>query len=118
IDFTALVTGEGESPLAAVVPRRPRLIGSTLVELLVVVFILGVLVALLLPAIQQAREAARRIECQGQLRQWGVALDLHEQSRGKYPPGYRTATPAGTCIGFLLPYVEQQTSNYDTTQDW
>ena len=87
-------------------------------ELLVVVFILGVFVALLLPAIQHAREAARRIECQGQLRQWGVALDLHEQGRGKYPPGYRTATPTGTCIAFLLPYIEQQTANYETALNW
>ena len=87
-------------------------------ELLVVVFVLGALVAMLLPALQQARESARRALCQSQLRQWGVALNLHEQARGKYPPGYRTATPAGTCIAFLLPYVEQLSSNYDTAQDW
>jgi prepilin-type N-terminal cleavage/methylation domain-containing protein/prepilin-type processing-associated H-X9-DG protein len=102
----------------AAVPIRRKAFGFTLVELLVVLFILGVLAAILLPAIQWAREAARRCQCQSQLRQWGTALALHEQLHGKYPPGYRLVSPTGTCIAFLLPYVEQQPLAYDLARDW
>jgi prepilin-type N-terminal cleavage/methylation domain-containing protein/prepilin-type processing-associated H-X9-DG protein len=109
--------------LATLVPRRrrpaqrvPR--GFTLVELLVSVFIIGVVIAILLPAIQMAREAARRVQCQSQLRQWGVALEQHVQTRGKYPPGYRMVSPTGTCIAPLLPFLEQEATNYDPALDW
>jgi prepilin-type N-terminal cleavage/methylation domain-containing protein len=66
---------------------RSSRLGFTLVELLVVIAIIGVLVALLLPAIQAAREAARRTQCSNQLRQIGIALQNHENSFKVFPTG-------------------------------
>jgi prepilin-type N-terminal cleavage/methylation domain-containing protein/prepilin-type processing-associated H-X9-DG protein len=97
---------------------RPRPVrGFTLIELLVVIAIIGVLVALLLPAVQAAREAARRSKCANHLRQLGVALANYESALGSYPLGGLPApTVANGCCRLrgawsaqakLLPFLEQ-----------
>src|SRR5437762_5207755 len=102
---------------------RPCSRGFTLVELLVVIAIIGVLVALLLPAVQVAREAARRMQCSNNLKQIGLALQNHHDTMKVFPPGQIHTTTSGepytTTWGIeLLTYLEQANlqARYDKTQ--
>jgi len=88
---------------------RSRCPGFTLVELLVVIAIIGILVALLLPAIQAAREAARRTQCTNQLRQIGIAIQTHHDLKGHFPPGRNSNDQYGVSWAYyLLPQLEEQ----------
>ncbi|HEX3599397.1 MAG TPA: DUF1559 domain-containing protein [Lacipirellulaceae bacterium] len=105
------------------VKRAAVVRGFTLVELLVVIAIIGTLVALLLPAVQGAREAGRRISCSNNLRQIGVATLSYESSHKNFPPGFlgnddpadfgALSTTQGKnqwngVFVYLLPYMEEQ----------
>jgi prepilin-type N-terminal cleavage/methylation domain-containing protein/prepilin-type processing-associated H-X9-DG protein len=99
-----------------VIPRSYCRRAFTLVELLVVVAIIGVLVALLLPAVQAAREAARRMRCQNNLKQIGLASHNHHDIVGELPRAYYEQTGLSWHV-YILPYIEQQAlfNNFDMT---
>ena len=87
--------------------------GFTLIELLVVIAIIGVLIALLLPAVQRVRESAKRVECSNNLKQLGLALMNYHNTYRKFPIDDTDTPPtsSGTVFTSLLPYVEQQNNN-------
>lgn len=100
--------------------KRVTNTGFTLVELLVVIAIIGVLIALLLPAVQAAREAARRLTCQNQIKQMGLAAHVHFDTHKHFPTngwgwawvgdpdqGFGREQPGGWIYN-TLPYIEQQ----------
>lgn len=92
----------------------------TLVELLVVIAIIGILVALLLPAIQSAREAARRTACSNNLKQLGLAVANHVSQLQIYPSAANIYTPQHNLISYILPYLEQGNvyNRLDMKKDW
>ena len=101
--------------------------GFTLVEILVVISIIGLLIAILLPAVQQAREAGRNASCRSNLRQLGLAIHLFHDANGSFPAsGWTKAgpgNPAGRYVGWralVLPYLEQENLHrlYDFESDW
>jgi prepilin-type N-terminal cleavage/methylation domain-containing protein len=109
--------------------RCHRRTGFTLVELLVVIAIIGILIALLLPAVQAAREAARRAHCTNNLKQFGVAMQNHHAAKKSFPPGSTRDIARGpgnfrdprvSPHVHLLPYMEGQTlyDKVDWTYSW
>lgn len=87
-------------------PRRWGRDGFTLVELLVVIAIIAILVALLLPAVNAAREAARRVQCLNAQKQWGLAMNMYHDVRRKLPLGSRES-PRQTWVMHLWSFVEE-----------
>lgn len=98
---------------------RSTIRGFSLVELLVVIAILGILLALLLPAVQAAREASRRMQCTGRLRQLGLGMHHYATLHGVYPLP-KTTDPDHSLLTFLLPHLEQTAlyERIDFSENW
>ncbi len=101
-------------PMRSIVQRRSAF---TLIELLVVIAVIGIITALLLPAVQMARESARRAQCTSNLKQIGIAANNYEQQYGYFPPGcidcpnfkmFRLPEKQHAWSALLLPFMEHE----------
>lgn len=105
--------------VCGVVQSRFKKFGFTLVELLVVIAIIGILIALLLPAVQAAREAARRSSCTNNFKQWGLSLQLHHSTKNELPKDPHPSDSMNNDLLMLqlLPYIEEDSlrDSYDFT---
>ncbi len=95
-------------------PLRRTRVGFTLIELLVVITIIGILIALLLPAVQEAREAARRVQCSNNIKQLGLACLHYHNTQQIFPPAMFVPSSPNTTtqwgpnwVIMILPYCEQ-----------
>lgn len=113
------------------VKNRRDLLGFTLIELLVVVAIIGVLIGMLLPAVQSAREAARSTDCKNRIRQLALATHLHHDAIGYFPPARYESRPDAnasdrcgletpTWLARVMPYIEQVSlgEQWDYSRPW
>ncbi len=121
------VTVPGPAPVAAAAPQRSSatpIVIAVLAGVLVVALVCGgILLALLLPAVQAAREAARRAQCVNNLRQINLALLNYESANGCFPPAYipdENGKPKHSWRVLVLPYLEQQLlyDQYDMDEPW
>lgn len=101
-------------------PQEDGRCGFTLVELLVVIAIIGMLVGLLLPAVQSAREAARKVQCSNNLKQIGLGMLQHETNCKKFPPSHTLKPGKHNVLTLILPYLEQGNVaiQMDLNVDW
>ena len=106
---------------SSVRPRRP---GLTLIEITIVVIVIGVLAAILLPAIGSVRESGRRTTCMNQMRQLGLGLQNYESRHSRFPPAKTTSSHEKygrhNALMFILPYLELDyiSDKIDLTKNW